>query len=45
MGALTLFLIWQARRQHAEARQVTAELREVRSRLGLPAQEREDEHE
>lgn len=32
---LSLFLIWLALRQHAEARRVAAELREMRTRLGL----------
>ncbi|MDL2343949.1 hypothetical protein QOL99_07270 [Deinococcus sp. MIMF12] len=32
---LSLFLVWLALRQHAEARGVAAELREMRARLGL----------
>ncbi|PTA68711.1 hypothetical protein [Deinococcus arcticus] len=44
LGALSVFLVWLALRQHAEARQVTAELCEVRRRLGLPADHREARH-
>ena len=35
MMGLSLFLIWLALRQHAEARRVAAELRGMRARLGL----------
>lgn len=37
-------LVWLALRQHADARQVTAELRAVRRRLGLPSGHRGDQH-
>ncbi|WP_221091316.1 hypothetical protein [Deinococcus aquaedulcis] len=40
----SLFLVWLALRQHAEARQVTAELRAVRRRLGLPSGHRGAQH-